>query len=457
MNDPEPTDAERYPTLSDVGAAMLRFLKEHPCAPIYRNQSGNRLTPGDIERVRKFEQDACGAEVSFSSVTNPRWLPELLQYCFEQVPHYRKQGSAPQRLEDVPSVDRGHLARNIAAFVPDDVGLTRMINFQTTGTTGHPLLLPSHPVVAASYLAFHKRAFQRFGIELKHGRGQVGVVLLGFQKKCFTYVSVTPTQDESGLAKINLHPDDWRVPEDRARYLEALAPEVLTGDPLSFEVLLSLSVNLKPRALLSTSMSLSQRLRQQLEERFACPVLDVYSLNEAGPIAVFDPALDRHVLLQNRMLIEILDAEDKPVATAERGEITLTGGFNFCLPLVRYRTGDFASLEEVRGEPVLKGLEGRPPVAYRTMSGGIINNIDVTHALKPYPLPQFSLHQNADGSLELLLGKMNSSVEGIRGSLLSLFGPHQALAIETDVNFQERFAGKVQQYTSDLNLQGVNA
>lgn len=45
--------------------------------------------------------------------------------------------------------------------------------------------------------------------------------------------------DEAGLAKINLHPDDWRDPDDRARYLDALAPEIVAGDPISFAALLT--------------------------------------------------------------------------------------------------------------------------------------------------------------------------------------------------------------------------
>jgi phenylacetate-CoA ligase len=55
-------------------------------------------------------------------------------------------------------------------------------------------------------------------------------------------------------------------------------------------------------------------------------VADVYSLNEAGPIAVWDAAAG-HVLLQHRMLVEVVDEHDEPVGPGERGEITLTGGY----------------------------------------------------------------------------------------------------------------------------------
>src|SRR6185295_1770258 len=71
-------------------------------------------------------------------------------------------------------------AARVISVLTDGIPTERIINFRTSGTTGHPLLLASHPTVAARYLAFHKRALRRFGIELRHGRGQVGVVLVGF-------------------------------------------------------------------------------------------------------------------------------------------------------------------------------------------------------------------------------------------------------------------------------------
>src|SRR5436190_1746992 len=338
------TEADRYPTLTDAGRRMLDMLREHPHAPILRNESGNRLTPEDVARVREFEQVAESAEVGWRPGKLPPWLGEFVEHCLADVPFYRSYGSPPAEFGDLPTISRADLSRDIAQFVPDSTPVDRLINFRTSGTTGHPLLLASHPVVAASYLAFHKRALRRFDIELRHGRGQVGVVLVGFQRKCFTYVSVTPTMDESGLAKINLYPADWRDPDDRAKYLDALAAEIYTGDPIAFAELAKLPLQTRPRGMLSTSMTLLPAMRRRLEERFGCPVLDLYSLNEAGPVAVADTAAGGHVLLQPGLYVEILDADDRPVVPGTRGEVTLTGGFNFCLPLLRYRTGDHAAL-----------------------------------------------------------------------------------------------------------------
>jgi phenylacetate-CoA ligase len=441
------TDVERYPTLTEDGRKMLQFLREHPHAPIYRNESGNRLTHEDIEEVRKFEQEALHSPVNWQPEQPPGWLDKFIERCFEEVPFYRRYGSRPGRLEDIPTISRADLSRDIAQFVPDSVAIDRLINFRTSGTTGHSLLLASHPVIAAKYLAFHKRALRRFGVELSYGRGQVGVVLVGYQRKCFTYTSVTPTMNESGLAKVNLHPADWRSPDDRAKYLDALDPEVYTGDPLSFAELAQLPLQTRPRALISTSMTLLAGLRNQLENRFGCPVLDTYSMNEAGPVAVADAAAGGHVLLQHCMYVEIIDSQGKPLPPGHRGEVTLSGGFNFCLPLLRYRTGDEAALHFSGAEPVLLGVEGRPPIRFRTMTGERLNNIEVTHLLQPFAISQYSMHQNQDGSLRLRLSGPGHQLETIRAALLGLFGSGQRLAIET----VESFDGKVIQYTSDLS------
>jgi phenylacetate-CoA ligase len=195
-------------------------------------------------------------------------------------------------------------------------------------------------------------------------------------------------------------------------------------------------------------MALLPGLRAALEAHFHCPALDVYSMNECGPVAVGDP--DGHALLQHRLYVEILDGDGNPCPPGARGEVTLTGGLNFFLPLLRYRTNDYASLSFRGMLPVLVGLEGRQPVLFRGAGGQTLNNLDVTNALNPFALPQYTLHQASDGALQLRV--LNSFVNQaqVREVLLSLFGPNQNLTIEE----VDSFGDKVVQYTSELMLGG---
>jgi len=86
---------------------------------------------------------------------------------------------------------------------------------------------------------------------------------------------------------------------DRARFLDDCSPELYTGDPIAFAELMKLSLKTRPHALISTVMMLLPGLRQRLESHFGCPVLDVYSMNETGPIAVLYDGV--HVFLQHRL------------------------------------------------------------------------------------------------------------------------------------------------------------
>lgn len=437
-------DTEYFPLLSDDGRRLLVWLREHPHAPRYTARSGHRLTAEYLHRVRDYEAELQTAPKGWPEGGAPAWLNDFVAMCFREAPFYRRYGQRPARFADIPTFTRAELARAPWAFVPDSAPLDDLIINATSGTTGHALTLPSHPVVGACYTPLLKAALALKGIELTSGRGQVACILVGYQRKAFTYASVTPQQDEAGHLKLNLHPDDWRDPADRARFLDACNPEIYTGDPVAFAELMRLSLTTHPRAIISTAMMLLPGLRAQLESHFNCPVLDVYSMNETGPLAVTHE--DAHHLLQPHVFVEILDEDGNSCPPGVRGEVTLTGGLNFYLPLLRYRTNDYAALEWREGLPVLIGLEGRPPVLFRGAQGQIINTLDVTAVLRLFAFSQFTVHQSEDGTLTLTVRRPAARLDAAHAALLALFGSEQKVVIaEVD-----SFGDKVVQYTSAL-------
>jgi phenylacetate-CoA ligase len=452
-------DPRRFPFLSTHGRSLLRWMRGHPSAPHYRHFSGHRLDQRSIWRAHwrhalvrhgRIPQWMPGKPV-------PAWVQQWVAHCTAHVPahankaqatHWQRDIQRACTLDGIPTTDRHALSTRLAQHVPAGLPLDRVICYATSGTTGHPLRVPSHPDVACDYFAYHCRALRPFGVEPTAGRGQVGIVLAGFQQRCFTYVSVNPLRHECGVAKLNLHPGEWAHERDRAAYLDALQPELISGDPVSLAELLRIGMKHRPRALLSTSMALLPALRQELEGHFGCPVADIYSMNEAGPIGVFMPELDGFLLLQPRLLVEIVDAQGRALPWGQRGEVCITGGFNPWLPLLRYRTGDHAHLAPTALGPVLRGLEGRAPVRFRTTSGAWINNIEITHAMSAFALTRFALHQDAAGRLHLRVDAREP---------LALLAPalHEALAVrlgrQIELRIEALAAGdKLRQYTSDL-------
>ncbi|MDW5416337.1 hypothetical protein R6242_07095 [Iodobacter sp. CM08] len=435
-----------FPDISATGLALLKRLICHPHAPYYRNQSGHRLSRAHQAAVSAYIQQALIAPlphlISSNLKAQPAWLTDFLAMCRRDVPYFL--GNDALDFLQLPTTCRADLSRDVTQFVPNGLPLDELIAFSTSGSSGHPLIVPSHPLVAARYQAFHRRALALFNVFPAAASGQLGVALIGAQQRCFSYVSLNPLQNEAGLIKINLNPSEWRDPLDPAPYLDDLAPELITGDPISLMVLAALPLRHCPRAILSTSMQMLAGVRQKLEARFHCPVLDIYSMNEAGPIAVYDAARGGHVLLQPWLWLEILDATGREVVQGERGEITLTGGFNPWLPLRRYRTGDYASLQIRDGLPVLIGLSGRPPVRFKSFDGRWVNNVDISQAMQPFALAQFTLHQAANGALEMrYVG--TAAPDAIRQVLQQILG-EWAIQISEGTIFKD----KVIQYTSDI-------
>lgn len=439
------TDAQRFPLLNDAGRRMLRRLLEHPHAPVYNNRAGDRLTAEGLTRVRQYAERLRTQRTGWRHGELPPWLRELISVCRRDVPFHRRRLDWSDDFFDLPPMEREDLRREPWSFVPDSADVSDLVVYTTAGTMGDRLKIPSHPEAAARYLPLMETALAAHGVRL-HGQERVSIVQVHAQVRTFTYAGVISYLDFAGYSKVNLNPADWRDPDDRVRFLDDCNPELYTGDPLAFAELMRLPLQTRPRALLSSAATLLPGLRRQCEAHFGCPVIDVYSLNEAGPVAFARDA--GFEVLPAELYVEILDADGQPCPPGTRGEIVVSSNENPFLPLLRYRTGDFAALDFGGPLPLLVGFEGRPPVVFRNAAGRSFNNIDVTFALRELPLPFFSLHQSADGSLQFRTRCEPPTLQSAEQALQELFGG-LPLTVEV-VPKSIAWAGKVIQYTSDL-------
>lgn len=437
-------DGKRIPNWDESGRARLKNLMDQPHAPIFRNQSGHHLNQPELAELGQFTRDEAALSAS-AYVDENQWIDSFLRKSLESVPFYKHYDKNIQRFEDYPTIDRSDLSVNITSFVPDHLPIDRIIAYETSGTTGHSLTIPSHPVVAARYSAYHKKALLWNQLDTDKFHSELAIILAGYQERCFTYASLSPYLNNKGLLKLNFHPNDWHRPDDREQYIDLNKPDLISGDPISLSELSRIPFTHQPKAILSTSMTLLPAIRNDFETRYKCPILDIYSLNEVGPVGCSVPGKDGFRLLQSQLLVEILDANGVQTKLGDRGEIVLTGGFNDYLPLIRYRTGDYGKLELEEGSWFIKDLEGRPPVQYKAKSGVWLNNVDVTHMLHPFPLSRFSLHQDIDGSMTLTLPNETYSLQ-IKQALELKFMQQVKVKLFEKVSSDK----KVVQYTSDL-------
>lgn len=112
--------------------------------------------------------------------------------------------------------------------------------------------------------------------------------------------------------------------------------------------------------------SFSERMPDDLAEMvhaaWEVPLVDIYSANEVGYIALQCERGCYHVQAED-VLIEIIDAAGQICAAGEIGRVVATSLHNFATPLLRYDLGDFATLGSDclcgRTLPVLERILGR--------------------------------------------------------------------------------------------------
>lgn len=439
-------DTERFPLLNDAGKAMLRRLLEHPHGPRYNHQGGERLTAVALDRVRDYAAALRTDRKGWRAGEFPAWVAAFVEQCARDVPFYRRRGDASRAFLDLPALTRADLRAEPWAFVPDGADLRELIVYTTSGTSGDRLTYPAHPELPNRYLPLIQEALAAHGVRIEGGP-RVSIIQVGFQERTVTMPSVMSYLDFAGFAKINLNPSEWRDPDDRVRFLDDCAAEVYTGDPIAFAELAGLPTAHRPKALVSAATRLLPGLKARLAERFGCPVVDIYSMNESGPVSF--AVGDGHEVLPHNLFVEILDDEGRPCEPGVRGEITLTGGANPYLPLVRYRTGDFAALDFLHPVPRLVGFEGRIPVVFVARSGRRFNSIDVSTVLRDLPLPFLVLHQRGGGSLLFRTSAADDALDAAVEKLRGLFGADQPLTVE-NLPRGVPWAGKPIQYHSDL-------
>jgi len=452
VNDFGLSDHELFPLLDETGSQMLRRLREHPHAPRYNWRTGERLDAAGLQRVRDYATAFRRERRPWQPGHPPIWVEPFARQCGREVPFYRSRGVADfSDFSEIPLTRRDDIRRQPCAFVRAGLPIDDLIVYSTSGTSGTSLRIPAVPEVPCRYLPLLEHALDAVGVRFEGGR-RVSLVHVCAQHPTVVLCSVMSHLDGAGFVKVNLHPDDWRRPEDAVRFLDDCHAEVYTGDPFALAELMKIPLRNQPKALISGASALSPGLWEALKAHFQCPVIDLYSSNESGPIA-FATAKD-HEILPHDLYVEIVGADGRPLPPGVRGEITLTGGINPYLPLVRYAIRDFAALEYPETSmPRLTDFHGRKPVAFVNCRGQRFNSVDVTSALAGLPVPAIHLHQRADGTLLLRTVSDQEIVAAVRTVLSGLFGAEQPLIVGEPVG-TDRTAKPIH-YSSGMTGEGA--
>lgn len=160
--------------------------------------------------------------------------------------------------------------------------------------------------------------------------------------------------------------------------------------------------DLRPEIALSYASAVTEETREIVREGLGAKIVDRYSSEEAGTIAVQCPKHDHLHVLSPLVMVEIIDEHGVPCSVGQPGRVFITSLQSYGMPLIRYDIGDMAEWGEPCdcgiALPVIKKLWGRlrhmitHPDGRTTYAVLYTRDFEDLENLEEY---RFVLHQNS--------------------------------------------------------------
>lgn len=323
----------------------------------------NQWQPAEKIAARQFEQ-----------------VKQVTAFAAATVPYYRRMlgsgfsaaGLTQQSWRDVPILTRKALHEAGKALGSENAPKNHgnVYSVSTSGSTGMVVEVLGNEVTKLYWQVFclrehlwHRRDLNgtlcaiRYLNDAEH-KGPNGIQAVGWGP-------ASNDIDASGkvVAYHILHSIDHlaeRIQIDRPQYLLS-HPSMISGLATYFqEHSIEIPSLLEVRTL---GESGDATLRELCQQVWKVPMVDMYTCNEAGYLALQCPDFPHYHVQSENVLVEVVDDNGMPCRAGEIGRVLITCLNNFASPLIRYEIGDYAEVGGPcpcgRGLPVLKRIMGR--------------------------------------------------------------------------------------------------
>lgn len=324
-------------------------------------------------------------------------LGGLLRFVWDRVPFWRDRLSAlgvgRHALDDpgiwpaLPITTRADLqchrdamyATGMSSAILDDA-----YHGCTSGSTGEPVRYRMAATAYHSFLPVVDLALALHRAPRRPRPGGGGIALLDALGHSPGYGAWLPLFHGTRFEKITVTRPGWR---DALRRLD---PAVIVGDPDALAPLLDAAA--RPGLVLSSAFAMPAPLAADLRRHLGCPVVEYYSAQEVGPMALADGTgrwrvLTPYVHLETHRL-----ADGSPT-------LLVTDLRNPLMPLIRYAVGDLGRVAPDPGgglrAPVVEGFTGRVVQRFARPGGGRFDPAGLAPSLARLPLRQYRVSQSA--------------------------------------------------------------
>jgi phenylacetate-CoA ligase len=382
------------------------------------------------------------------------WREERLAFVLHraatQVPYYRQVWERRRRngsraswlyLGNWAILEKAVLRANPKAFVADDCRTSRMFAEHSSGTTAKPITLWRTREVQRHWYALHEaRTRCWYGVTRRDRWGIFGGQLIA------PVADRTPPFWLWNAALKQLYLSSYHLAPDLIpHYLDALKKyqvKYVLGYSSALYSLALQALRLGRRDVsftvaITNAEPLSEGQRRVISEAFQCPVRETYGAAEI--VGAASECAHGHMHLWPEVgHLESLD-KNSTVENAVPGELICTGLLNADMPLIRYRIGDCAKIENKtaamecpcgRSLPRIAGLEGRADDVLYTADGRAVGRLDPAFKGN-MPIHEAQIVQETLQRIRVLYvpaeGFSRSSGEGIARAIRDHMGPVEVI------------------------------
>lgn len=351
-------------------------------------------------------------------------LKKLMTYAKQHSPFYQ------QRLQDfdIENLDfekyqkLAVLSRNDLREYADSIDCDpvpsahgKIESMMTSGSTGSPVEIRATGITYAIWCAINLRD------HIWHKR-DVSLDLAAIRWRV----------ENIGMPPDGLIMDDWGDPYDqfyktgRGLYLNSSSnvvdqvdwlhrndPHYLITHPSNLQSIIlemhNRGLELKNlREVRTVAEALPQGLAADLDEVLNAKLVDCYSSQEVGYIALQCPEFNHYHVQSESLMVEVVDEDGNPCKPGETGKVLVTNLRNYATPTLRYDIGDYAVVGEScpcgRGLPVLERINGRVRNMLHLPDGNQRwPNLGFREIMKIADIRQFQLVQHELDRIELKL------------------------------------------------------
>lgn len=356
----------------------------------------------------------------------------LLSYSVSKVPFYKVNTDLV--FEKFKVLTKSILKNNLDDFLSPDYSISELIKGRTSGSTASPMIFylsrEKKRQRIAELIFFNRWAGYEIG--MKHALNSIGASKSKFKLLIQNEVLLDPSK----LNKTTLKSFCDSIINGKVEFYIGY-PSVLNQLATYIK---KQKLDIKLKGIISTGEPLTETVRENVELAFRCKVYSRYSSLELGVIAHECEFRTLHVNGSN-LFVEVLKFEsDDPVNDGEIGRVVVTDFNNYAMPLIRYDTGDLASIENSnckcgRKGKVIKNLEGRKVDFIVDSEGNKLSFAFLNTLIWPYhdKIVHYQFLQEVFGVIELSI-EINTSnvkfVENLESDIKS------NLSINTEFNIK---------------------